>query len=103
MELSVILVCGFNLLLLLALIWFLPVIKGLQEALQVTEISMKDWADAARDALHPAPVELLKLKDNLRTTAATLTQAQQRFRLLRNLIRFSNWIWIRWQKAELRR
>jgi hypothetical protein len=103
MELSVILVCGFNLLLLLALFWLLPIIKGLQAALQVTETSMNDWADVARDALHPAPAELLKLKDNLRTTATTLTQTQQRFRLFRNLIRFGNWIWIRWQRAELRR
>jgi hypothetical protein len=91
-EVGVVLVCTINGLIFLGLLWSLPVIWGLRGALQATAVAMTDWAEAAQGALHPAPAELLKLKQSLAESRQALTQLQQRLKFWRLFLQLLRWL-----------
>ncbi len=92
MTLEVILVCGINVLIFLALLWSLPLIWGLRSALLTTARKMNGWSEDAETALRPAPAQLLKLRQTLRTSQQTLSQTQKRAMFLGTLIGIGRWI-----------
>ncbi|MDX2271567.1 MAG: hypothetical protein NW237_06400 [Cyanobacteriota bacterium] len=92
----IVVVCLVNALLFLALLWALPAIWGVREALRITAGLMTEWAEAAEAALHPAPAALGQLRQSLRQSRARLTEWQQRLKLWRGLMGVGRWVWQQW-------
>ncbi|MFQ3612734.1 MAG: hypothetical protein SNJ68_03325 [Cyanobacteriota bacterium] len=85
-------VCGLNGLLFLALIAFIPVVWGLRSALLATARAMEDWSEAAQGALTPTPAELLRLRQSLQASRATLTLWQRRLQFWQGIRRVVFWV-----------
>ncbi|MCF2972247.1 hypothetical protein L1047_13680 [Synechococcus sp. Nb3U1] len=85
-------VCGLNGLLFIALIALVPMVWALRSALLATAQAMDEWSEAAQGALAPTPAELLRLKQSLQESRATLTLWQRRLQFWQGIRRMVFWV-----------